>query len=122
MSGQWGTGIFNCLMDVTQCLDTCLCPQCAMSRQLKALEGVTNQCDVGLCIISAFCALCMNIKIRMGVVEKYGIAEDKLMSCIFGWCLGGCSLCQTHRELTLRNAWPGGTILHKQPGNYSQMS
>ena len=121
MSGQWGTGLFNCLMDTTQCLDTCFCGPCSLSRQWKALDGVTNQFDLTMCLISSCCGVCVNIKIRMRTVEKYGIDEAALMNVIFGWCCGGCSACQTHRELTLRNAWPGGNCLHKQPGDYTQM-
>lgn len=123
MSGQWGTGLFDCLMDTTQCADTICCGLCAISRQLKALEGVTNECDIGLCVVAYFCGACMVTKIRMGTVEKYGIAEDTMMSVLIGCCFcPACSLCQTHRELTLRNAWPGGTLCHKQPGNYSKMN
>ena len=121
MSGEWGTPLFSCMMDTSQCIDTCCCPLCAMSRQWKAIEGVTNQCDPVMCCASYFCGLCVNIAIRMKVVEKYGIAEGTPMTIAFAWCCGGCSLCQTHRELTMRNAWPGGTILHKEPGDYTQM-
>lgn len=122
MSGQWGTGLFHCMMDTTQCIDTCLCGPCSLSRQWKALEGVTNQLDITMCLVGSCCGACMNAMIRMKTVEKYAIAEDTVMSVAFGLCCAGCSLCQTHRELTLRNAWPGGTLLHKQPGNYTQMS
>ena len=121
MSGNWGTGIFECFMDPMQCLDTYLCGCCAMSRQWKALEGMTNQLDIVMCFVAYLFGQCVNIMIRMKTVEKYGIAEGLPMTVIWACCFGQCSLCQTHRELTLRNAWPGGTILHKEPGDYTKM-
>jgi hypothetical protein len=38
-----------------------------------------------------------------------------------GCCFGACSLCQTHRELSSRNAWPGGTVCHKEPTSYDAL-
>ena len=121
MSGQWGTGTFECFMDPMQCVDSWLCSWCAMSRQWKALEGMTNTLDIVMCFVAYLFGCCVNIMIRMKVVEKYGIAEALPMTVFWAWCFGQCSLCQTHRELTLRNAWPGGTIFHKEPGDYTKM-
>lgn len=120
MSGQWGTSPFACMSDVPQCIDTCLCFPCQSSRQLRALQGATNSFDLNLCVLAAYCAPCVSAKIRMDVVEKYGIAEKAPLAGVIGCLCGACSSCQVHRELTLRNAWPGGTLLHKQPGDYSQ--
>ena len=121
MSGQWGTGLFACMMDTTQCIDLYFCGPCAMSREWKALEGVTNQFDLPMCVAGCFCGHCMNVVLRMKTVEKYGIDEATVMNVAWGLCCGACSNCQVHRELTLRNAWPGGTCLLKAPGDYSQM-
>jgi len=110
-------------MDSTQCIDTCLCFLCALSRQWKALDGVTNQFDLVMCLVSCCFPPCSNVKIRMRTVDKYGIDEGCIGSVIYGLCpcFAACSACQVHRELTLRNAWPGGNCLHKQPGDYTQM-
>jgi Cys-rich protein (TIGR01571 family) len=74
-----------------------------------------------MCLVSTFCGPCVTIKIRMLTVEKYGIDEPQSHNVLYGLCCGACSSCQVHRELTMRNAWPGGTLFHKQPGDYSQM-
>ena len=118
---QWGTGLFQCMVDTTQCVDTACCALCALSRQWKAAEGITNQLDIPMCVIAYFCGYCMNCALRRKVVEKYNIDEAPVVSIVTAWICGGCSLCQTHRELTIRNAWPGGTVCHKQPGDYSSM-
>ena len=121
MSGQWSSGLFGCMVDVMQCVDTWFCALCAMSRQWKAIEGQTDTCDVTMCVAAWCCPLCVNIAIRVKVVEKYSIDEAKPVSCCTAWICGQCSLCQTHRELSMRNAWPGGTICHKQPTDYNAL-
>eukprot|EP00658_Telonema_sp_P-2_P027611 TRINITY_DN2129_c0_g1_i18.p1 TRINITY_DN2129_c0_g1~~TRINITY_DN2129_c0_g1_i18.p1 ORF type:complete len:123 (+),score=37.45 TRINITY_DN2129_c0_g1_i18:209-577(+) len=121
MSGQWGTTTFACLTDKPQCLDTCLCFPCQASRQVRALEGASNELDPKWCVIAALCGVCTSFYIRSNVVKKYQIEETPLMVGVFSVCLAPCSSCQVHRELTLRNSWPGGMIFHKQPGDYTQM-
>lgn len=121
MSGQWGTSLCACTSDVPQSVDNCLCFPCQNSRQLRALEGSTDNMSVKYCVISCFCATCASARVRMLSTEKYGIDESKPLTALLGCCLAPCSSCQVHRELTLRNAWPGGTFLHKQPGDYTQM-
>ena len=120
-TGEWGTPLFSCLQDTNQCIDTALCAPCAMSRQLSALFGHSNEMNVFRLIHGCFFPLCTNIRIRWRTVVKYGIDEPFHLTIAMAWCCGGCSLCQTHRELTLRNVWPGGTILHKEPTDYAQM-
>eukprot|EP00744_Colponema_vietnamica_P022780 GILI01032800.1.p1 GENE.GILI01032800.1~~GILI01032800.1.p1 ORF type:complete len:124 (+),score=9.09 GILI01032800.1:72-443(+) len=120
MSGQWGTGLLACANDTPQCIDNCICYPCQSSRQLRALQGATNEFDLKFCLISSCCPHCVAVHIRIQVVEKYGIGEGMPIAAALGCCCAFCSSCQVHRELTLRNAWPGGTLLHKQPGDYSQ--
>ena len=121
MSGSWGTGVFSCLMDTSVCIDHWLCGPCQLSRQWKALEGQTNQFDMVMCVVACCVGQCLNVLIRMKTVEKYGISEGFPLIIVFGLCFGSCSSCQVHRELTVRNAWPGGTLLHKEPGKYTAM-
>jgi len=103
-------------------MDTWFCPLCAMSRQCQAIEGKTDTLDIKQCVIAWCCPLCTNIGIRTKVVEKYSIDEAMPVSIVMAWCFGPCSLCQTHRELSMRNAWPGGTFLHKQPTDYKALA
>uniref|UniRef100_A0A7S1R5D3 Uncharacterized protein n=1 Tax=Neobodo designis TaxID=312471 RepID=A0A7S1R5D3_NEODS len=121
MSSQWNTGLCACTMDVTQCLDTYCCGPCSVSRQCNAIEGRGDECDLMNCLIGACCGVCAVISIRMKVVEKYSIDEGSAISCLSALCCASCSLCQTHRELTARNTWPGGTLCHKQPGSYQSV-
>ncbi len=122
MSNQWRTGLCQCTLDVPQCLDTICCQCCAGSRQWNAIEGRSDTCDLMHCVLHACCALCSNICIRIKVVEKYNIDESSVVSCLLATCCGSCSLCQTHRELTVQNQWPGGTLCHKQPGQYEALN
>jgi Cys-rich protein (TIGR01571 family) len=110
---QWATGLFDCFLDPMQTLDTCLCPCCSVSRQLNALEAKPDTFDPQMCIFPGLCASCASAYIRVKVVEKYAIPHQMPMEGILGCCCAACSMCQTHRELTTRNAWPGGMFLHK---------
>ena len=122
MSSQWNTGLCACTLDVMQCIDTWCCFPCAGSRQCNAIEGRGDECAIPNCVTSWCCAICTVVSIRMKVVEKYSIDEAAIMSCLMACCFAQCSMCQTHRELTARGVWPGGTICHKQPGSYSAMN
>lgn len=121
MASAWSTGLCQCTIDVMQCLDTYFCPCCAGSRQWNAIEGRTNECDVMHCCMHAFCGPCSTVCIRTKVVEKYTIDEGAVVSCLLALCCGPCSMCQTHRELSQRNVWPGGTVCHKQPTSYDSL-
>ena len=87
----------------------------------NAIEGRTNECDVMHCCMHAFCGPCSTVCIRTKVVEKYTIDEGAVVSCLLALCCGPCSMCQTHRELSQRNVWPGGTVCHKQPTSYDSL-
>eukprot|EP00758_Cryptobia_borreli_P002783 Tbor_TRINITY_DN3281_c0_g2::TRINITY_DN3281_c0_g2_i1::g.23714::m.23714 len=121
MSGKWGTGLFQCDKDIPQTLDSCICYPCQNSRQMRAMEGAINEMDIKYSILSLCCPNCVSSIIRIRVTERYGIDESKRCSGIIGFFLGCFSTCQVHRELTLRNLWPGGTILVRSPGDYTQM-
>ena len=116
MSKQWSSGLFECMVDTMQCLDTCICGPCSLSRQyMAAVEGQANTFSLPHCIAGWLCGQCMNCYIRMKVVEKYSIEEGVPISIAIGWVCGSCSTCQTHRELSVNKTWPGGNFLHKEP-------
>ena len=121
MTSTFNTGLFDCTKDVNQCVDTACCAPCAASRQLMAIEGNTDTLSVPHCVAASCFGVCVNIMIRMKVVEKYQIEEGMPITVCTVCICGGCSLCQTHRELSSRNSWPGGMVCHKQPTSYDEL-
>jgi Cys-rich protein (TIGR01571 family) len=118
---NWNTGLCACTIDPMQTLDTICCPCCAASRQWNAIDNKIDTCDLPHCLISAVCMSCSIVCIRFKIVEKYHIDEATPIACCIGLICASCSLCQTHRELSARTVWPGGTLCHKQPTDYDSL-
>ena len=118
MSSDWSVGLFGCCHDCGMCIDHICCEPCQISRQLNALNGERDTCDIPMCALNCLCApvawACI-FNIRRKVVDKYHIDENMIASVLKCCCCPACNLCQTHTELTVRGTWPGGTCCGKQP-------
>ena len=118
MSSDWRVGLFGCMHDSGLCFDNWCCAPCQISRQLNALDGQRDTCDLPKCLLSCLLPpvawVCI-FKIRRDVVNKYHIDEGTVGSVLKCLCCPACNLCQTQTELTLRGTWPGGTCCEKQP-------
>jgi Cys-rich protein (TIGR01571 family) len=116
MTEQWQTGLLGCLDDKSSCIDSICCWCCQIGRQCAALDGKVNENSYLYCCLALFfqahwLLICC---LRCKVSSKYQLDEGCIGSICKGYFCPLCSLCQTHRELTVRNAWPGGFCV-KQP-------
>ena len=68
-----------------------------------------------MCLAGYLCAPIMTCQIRRRVAERFNLDEGCCMSVICCYFCMYCSLCQTHRELTYHNSWPGGTCCQREP-------
>ena len=114
---SYSTGLCDCTQDTSSCVDQCICYPCMIGRQCSAADGLASKFSCFGCIcgylfpgLSACC-------LRKKIAERYSIEEGICGHVIFGCCCTWCSLCQTHREFTIRGTWPGGSCIHKQPGS-----
>ena len=89
-SRTWTTGLFDCFSDITSCLFTCFCYNCAVCR----IASRTGEC---------FCApVCVpgghtNLRTRIRTVG--GIRGSMCDDCMVIGCCGPCAACQEAREL-----------------------
>lgn len=114
MSTSWETGLCACMEDKASALDSVCCFPSQIGRQCAALDDQVNQLAPLWCVLSAIgCAPIAICGIRTKVVSKYNLDETRSISVCIGCLYPVCSLCQTHRELTLRNAWPGGACVQQ---------
>ena len=108
------TGLCGCCEDMQSCLDVFCCQCCQIGRQYKAVEGEVNQ----LSILHCLCGMCfpslLTCILRCKVSTRLTLDESSIVSCCLGCLCTSCSLCQMHRQLTLRSCWPGGLCV-KQP-------
>lgn len=123
MNPQWRTGLYSCTADPLECCDCMLCCWCELSRQAEATLGNSNKYSIAALFASFPFFSCMYYVLRRRVVDKYHIEEATWLSLATIAVCGACSTCQVHRELTIRQVWPGGTLpcLHNAPTNYAMM-
>jgi Cys-rich protein (TIGR01571 family) len=120
MNTDWTTGIFDCFEDVGSCIDVYFCYCCANARQWDAADGRANSLNL-LILFANICfgtTYCINCVLRCNIVSKYRLPESNCTSCCCAMWLPTCSMCQTHRELTNRGYWPGGTLCTTPPVTY----
>lgn len=111
MSGDWRTGLCDCMSHGPSCLDSLFCLPCQSARQCEAVKGNRDSSDCTLCVVG--CVLLpiqplFSCQIRGKVVDKYKLDEGCLGGFVKGCCCFPCSTCQAHRELSLRGDWPSG--------------
>jgi Cys-rich protein (TIGR01571 family) len=108
------TGLLACMDDKASCLDGLCCHCCQIGRQFRALDGQVDQLSVVHCILGLmFPNVCAPL-LRCRVSDKFHLEEGVIVSLCAGCICINCSICQTHRQLTMRNCWPGGVCV-KQP-------
>ena len=114
---DFSTGLCDCGLDVTSCVETCFCPYCQLSAQYNMVSsgqsGVHALACCGMCCLdSCFCFgiawLAMNCYVRCEVRKKYAIPSADCEDFCCGIFFPGCMTCQNYRELSIRGNWPGG--------------
>lgn len=110
-------GLCGCMYDKAATIDVCCCWSCQISRQLNAVgdPAQLNECSCLKCIPALICPHLCTCCVRMKVAEKFQIDEGCCGSGCRALLCPGCSLCQTHAELTVQGVWPGGQCFQKQP-------
>ena len=114
------TGICGCCSDYKGCMDVIFCPCCQVGRQCAAVKGQPDQMECMPCFITCLLAVpsfqIAAVCLRSKVAEKYMLEEEGCCSHVCCGCLcTGLSLCQTSRELNLRDANTGGTCYNPDP-------
>ncbi|CUE73368.1 Hypothetical protein, putative [Bodo saltans] len=101
-------GIWN---DFSGCLDCFFCSCCFAGRQINAIADEPDSVYWPTCCLAAFLVTmpCISLYIRRKVVAKYQLNEGSCVTNCGSFCLFPISMCQTMRELDLRDANPGGT-------------
>ena len=97
-------------------MDVVFCMPCQASRQCMALDNQVNQLSMPHCIGMMICYPAYQVfttLLRCRVNEKFNLGESCCFSFIFGFYCPLCSLCQTHRQLTIRGVWPGGVCVQQ---------
>ncbi|CAK7349756.1 unnamed protein product [Dovyalis caffra] len=109
--GTWTTGIFDCMEDPTNALQTALFPCVTYGQIAEIVDNGQTTCAtngmiygmVGFCIGMPCLVSCGN---RSKLRAKYGLMEDpapdSLTHCLFECC----ALCQEYRELNNRGLDP----------------
>jgi Cys-rich protein (TIGR01571 family) len=99
------TGLCDCCSDTGSCLDVFFCGLCHLSRVENALNFQPDKCSC-ICPCCALCHLC-TVQDLMG--QRFAPETDISYGCCTTVICASCVLCQTSRELTIRQMNPGGT-------------
>jgi Cys-rich protein (TIGR01571 family) len=120
--GPWSTGLCDCLTHSSSCIETCFCmcfqfgyqwPKAqppgspALGTKFDALVCFGPLCLDMLCTFGCATAVTTMV-LRNKTKMRYNIIEDPTAVGIIGLCCCPCSVCQTHREMTVRGEFPGG--------------
>jgi hypothetical protein len=101
-------------------MDACCCVYCQVSAQrnrlLKKVEGVdVCQCFLMVCgdavACHGLCLLYYAASQRMDM-KMLGLQESCPEACCKTWCCMLCSVCQIHREMSIRHHFPGGVCVN----------
>lgn len=117
---NWSTGIFECFNDFNVCCDIYCCHCCANARQWDAVEGKPDSMNL-MVFLANFClgtTALLNCFTRCNIVKRYNIDEGDFISCLWGTFCPLCTMCQQHKELTVRGQWPGATICAQPPAGF----
>jgi Cys-rich protein (TIGR01571 family) len=118
---SYTTGLCDCMKDTSSCVDIYCCFPCQVGRQCAASNASEPQVDTFQCtgcLFALFFPALGACCIRRNVAERFNLDEGCCGSTCFACLCPSCSLCQTHRELTIRGTWPGGVCCHKEPGTF----
>ena len=115
---SYSSGICDCTQDTSGCLDIIICWPCQISRQCNAADPQnpqTNECSFCYAIGAYIFPSLFTCLIRRRVAERFNFDEGCCGQVIFGCICTPFSLCQTHRELSIQQSWPGGTCCQDSP-------
>jgi Cys-rich protein (TIGR01571 family) len=116
---KWNTGLFHCLHDTNVCVEVTFCPYCQAGYQYhrtkKSFVGMNATVCVGMCCLDMVLAgggyLVVSTVLRQRIVDRYQLNESTGMVLCRGLFCSPCTLCQLHREMTLRSECPGGVCI-----------
>lgn len=113
---NWQSELFDCSKDNNVCLQTWCCPWCTESNLMNKRERNIADMDPGYCcgaccldiITRGFFSSAFSFGLRRELIARYGIMEEPYVNtCVQNICTP-CSLCQSQREMIMRNEHPGG--------------
>jgi Cys-rich protein (TIGR01571 family) len=118
---DYNTGLCDCFDDCTVFLEGWLCGYCQVSAQYNMLFQNKPGVDICVCGVllcaDAWCTLGLALAsftafTRLKVKGTFQLVKESgLCSCAKGFFCASCSNCQTYREMSLRNRWPGGVCV-----------
>lgn len=124
-SDDFNTGLFHCTEDSSSCVEVCFCYYCQVSQQYNMVTKRQRSIDYCCCGGMMAADMCMGagiagwiggIVLRNAVRSRFALyGEDSCGSIMKAACCTGCSVCQTYRELSIRNEWSGGVCMIDQP-------
>lgn len=93
MSGQYETGIFECMSDCNVCLYGCVCMECLMSQNWA--RSRSEECTIWHC-----CAPVFPMWTRINIKKMLGSTENNYCGdCCTYFCCFPCAVCQDARQL-----------------------
>jgi Cys-rich protein (TIGR01571 family) len=101
----FSTGLCDCCSDTGSCLDVFFCGLCHLSRVEMAINFQPDTCS----FICPCCALCHLCGVQNLMAQRFAPETDISHGCCTVLFCAPCVLCQTSRELTIRQMNPGGT-------------
>ena len=101
----YSTGLCDCCSDTGSCLDVFFCGCCHISRVLNALNFQPDTCSC-LCPCCLLCHICTTQDL---MAQRFAPEQELKNGCCTVLFCASCVVCQTSRELTMRNMNPGGT-------------
>ena len=118
MGNKFMSGIFDCFEPTEVCLEGWCCGYCQGGHQYSMLTTGRPEMNpivsFGACCIDQFAkGLAMAFltwHLRTTIMQRYNIVEPPLHTAFFSCCCAGCSMCQQHREMTMRGEWPGASF------------
>ena len=113
---SWSSGTLACMSDCGECCDTMCCMYCKLGKIKGRMDtGIPNMSMLCCCVpllldmfAVSFASTIAACLIRKEVVEKYGIEESPVMTCLCSVCCKYCAICQMTREMAVRGESPGG--------------
>jgi Cys-rich protein (TIGR01571 family) len=116
----WQTGLFGCGSDWRSCVEVILCYHCTSCRLLNVISDdsqfnvlelmdmviffIFDAVSAGLCSGYYACRTRKYCRKRYAIPPAVCEHEDILVACVF---CRPCSMCQVHRESSMRGWWPG---------------
>ncbi|CUE71413.1 ama1 protein, putative [Bodo saltans] len=121
---DYNTGLCECANDVGSCAESVFCCYCFVAQEYNMLDRRQRSINWMMCGMMMCCDafLTMGLSITIGnIITRAKMREvfrlnnvncfvDSLAA-IF--CFH-CTLCQTYREMSLRNLWPGSICVSEQ--------